>query len=206
MPGCCLLRAAGCSLQGIGVGVLRLKGSLGTAPWGIVVHSPGEPEMEAATVALYLKHGVPVVSLHIDLTPSVVRYRVTGLKRDAAGHVVAPNKILAKVSRTEVARRFLAPPPKAILEGLVADGLISASEAELASEIPMAEDITAEADSGGHTDNRPLVVLLPELLALRDEAAAEHGFGHFPRVGAAGGISTPASTAAAFAMRQPTLY
>ena len=33
----------------------------------------------------------------------------------------------------------------------------------------MADDITAEADSGGHTDNRPFVALLPTILALRDE-------------------------------------
>ena len=32
----------------------------------------------------------------------------------------------------------------------------------------MAEDLTAEADSGGHTDNRPAITLLPTMLALRD--------------------------------------
>lgn len=41
-------------------------------------------------------------------------------------------------------------------------------QALLAAAIPMAQDVTAEADSGGHTDNRPLVTLLPTLLALRD--------------------------------------
>ena len=38
--------------------------------------------------------------------------------------------------------------------------------------LPVAEDITVEADSGGHTDNRPLVALFPTILALRDELAA----------------------------------
>ena len=33
----------------------------------------------------------------------------------------------------------------------------------------MADDLTVEADSGGHTDNRPLVILLPTMLKLRDE-------------------------------------
>ena len=42
-------------------------------------------------------------------------------------------------------------------------GKISPQEAELSQFIPVAEDITAEADSGGHTDNRPLVTLLPTL-------------------------------------------
>jgi PfaD family protein len=64
----------------------------------------------------------------------------------------------------------------------------------------MAEDLTAEADSGGHTDNQPAIVLLPTLLDLRDRLCAEHRY-HTPvRVGAAGGIATPWSAVAAFAM------
>ena len=35
-------------------------------------------------------------------------------------------------------------------------------EAELAARVPVAEDITVEADCGGHTDNRPLAALLPD--------------------------------------------
>jgi PfaD family protein len=61
----------------------------------------------------------------------------------------------------------------------------------------MADDVTAEADSGGHTDRRPLPVLLGELLRLRDRVRATRGFA--VRVGAAGGIGTPEAAAAAFA-------
>jgi PfaD family protein len=64
----------------------------------------------------------------------------------------------------------------------------------------MAEDITAEADSGGHTDNQPAIVLLPTMLALCNQMQAQHGYERPPRVGAAGGISTPWAAAAAFAM------
>ena len=64
----------------------------------------------------------------------------------------------------------------------------------------MAQDLTAEADSGGHTDNRPAISLLPTMLALRDRLQAEHGYAIPLRVGSAGGISTPHSVAAAFAM------
>ncbi|MDZ4159809.1 MAG: 2-nitropropane dioxygenase, partial [Anaerolineaceae bacterium] len=49
-------------------------------------------------------------------------------------------------------------------------------------------------------DNRPLVCLLPSMLALRDEIQLKY---HYPtpvRVGAAGGISTPGSALAAFMM------
>ncbi len=64
----------------------------------------------------------------------------------------------------------------------------------------MAEDLTAEADSGGHTDNQPAIVLLPTMLALRDEMQMRFGYDRRLRVGAAGGISTPWSAAAALEM------
>jgi PfaD family protein len=64
----------------------------------------------------------------------------------------------------------------------------------------MADAISAEADSGGHTDNRPALALLPTFLALRDESMARHGFRHPIPVGLGGGIATPDAAAAAFAM------
>ena len=64
----------------------------------------------------------------------------------------------------------------------------------------MADDVTAEADSGGHTDNQPAVVLLPTMLALRDRFQTQYSYATAPRIGAAGGISTPWSAASAFAM------
>jgi PfaD family protein len=70
----------------------------------------------------------------------------------------------------------------------------------MAGTIPVAQDITAEADSGGHTDNRPAFALLPTILALRDRLQKEHAYERPLRVGAAGGVSTPHSAAAAFAM------
>jgi trans-AT polyketide synthase, acyltransferase and oxidoreductase domains len=57
-----------------------------------------------------------------------------------------------------------------------------------------------EADSGGHTDNRPLMVLLPTIMSLRDACIAEHGFERGIRVGAAGGLGEPSAVAAAFAL------
>ena len=64
----------------------------------------------------------------------------------------------------------------------------------------MADDITVEADSGGHTDNRPLVSLLPAIISLREQFQEQYGYSHTIRVGAAGGIGTPASALAAFMM------
>jgi PfaD family protein len=65
--------------------------------------------------------------------------------------------------------------------------------------VPVADDVTAEADSGGHTDNRPMAVLLPAIAAVRDAMVRQYGYRTPVRVGAAGGLGTPAAVAAAFA-------
>jgi PfaD family protein len=196
--------SAGLSVEAIERAIDRLERGLGeSVPFGMnLIHSPAEPHMEAATVDLYLRRRVRLVevSAFLSLTLPVVRYRVWGIHRDASGRIVAPNRIIAKVSRFEVATKFMAPPPERFLKELVAGGEISQEQAELAARIPMAEDITAEADSGGHTDNQPAIVLLPTMVALRDRLQAEYRYERAVRIGAAGGISTPWAAAAALAM------
>jgi trans-AT polyketide synthase, acyltransferase and oxidoreductase domains len=196
--------SAGLSVDAVERALERIVRIAGDAmPFGMnLIHSPGEPALESAVVALYLRRRVRLVeaSAFLNLTLPVVRYRVSGLYQSASGRVVAPNRIIAKVSRVEVASRFMAPPPEKFLQELVAAGEISDEQAQWAGRIPMADDITAEADSGGHTDNQPAIVLLPTMLALRDQMQARYGYDRPLRVGAAGGISTPWAAAAALAM------
>ena len=89
---------------------------------------------------------------------------------------------------------------KEAVEALLQGGLITAEEAALAAGIPMADDITVEADSGGHTDGRPLVSMLPALIALANRKQKEFGYGQRVRVGAGGGIGTGLSCLGAFEM------
>jgi PfaD family protein len=195
--------AAGLSLDRVEAAIDRLQSALGGAPHGFnLIHSPNEPALEAGAAELYLRRGVRLVeaSAFMGLTPSIARYRLTGLSRGADGRVVAPNKVVAKISRAEVAEKFLSPAPETLRRELAASGLITPEEAELGAEVPMAQDVTVEADSGGHTDNRPLVSLLPSILALRDRLQEKFRYAAAPRVGAAGGIATPASAAAAYMM------
>ena len=183
--------------------IQEIKAALPDGPYAFnLINSPNEPAMERGAAELYLKHGIRTVeaSAYMDVTPSLVYYRAAGLEAGPAGAVIIRNRIIAKLSRKEVASRFLSPAPKDVLERLVADGKITAEQAQLAQFVPMADDITVEADSGGHTDNRPLVLLLPAILALRDELQARYQYAVAPRVGAAGGISTPHAAYAAFAM------
>jgi PfaD family protein len=167
-----------------------------------LIHNPTDPELEAATVDLYIRRGIKLISAsaYLDLTLPLVYYRVNGIHRDKNGKVICPGKVIAKVSRVEVARKFLSPPPQKFLKLLVEKNLITSEQAALSAEIPMADNLTAEADSGGHTDNRPALTLLPIMLALRDDITTKYDYVNPIGIGLAGGIATPDSTAAAFAM------
>lgn len=167
-----------------------------------LINSPSEPMLEESVVDLYLRRGVRLVeaSAYLALTPALVRYRLSGIHRAPDGGIVTPNRVVAKVSRVEVATRFFSPAPEKYVRELVARGALTAEQAELAESVPMAVDLTAEADSGGHTDNQPFIALVPTMLALRDEIQSKYGYAEPLRVGAGGGLGTPAAVAAAFAM------
>ncbi len=195
--------AAGLLPGEVETALLRLQSENPAVPFGVnLIHSPGNIELEAALVEIFLRRGVRLASASafVDLTWPLVYYRVKGVHRDARGRVVCPNRLAGKASRVEVARRFLSPPPEKILTQLRGRGLITAEEASLAALLPMVDDLTAEADSGGHTDNRSAITLLPAFRALRDETAAAQGVAAPPSVGLGGGIATPDAAAAAFAM------
>ncbi len=195
--------AAGLPYHEVETALDQLKNSPGAPPFGVnLIHSPQEPDLEEALVKLYLKKGVDLIeaSAFLSLTLTLVRYRVHGIRRLANGSVHAPQRIMAKVSREELATGFFSPPPEKFLKELVSMGEITADQALLAAEIPMAQYLTAEADSGGHTDNRPAIALFPTIHSLADRLEKQFGYSCRLKTGLAGGISTPASAAAAFAM------
>lgn len=195
--------AAGLTVDEIEQAIIRLKSSLKDKPFCTnLIHSPNERGQEQAVVDLYLRHNIHLVeaSAYMALTLPVVQFRTAGIHRDQDGNIVTPNRIIAKASRTEVATQWFSPPPEKLLAELLAGGKISPEQAELARQVPMAQDLTVEADSGGHTDNRPAITLLPAMITLRDRMQARYHYAVPLRVGAAGGIATPGSAAAAFAM------
>jgi trans-AT polyketide synthase, acyltransferase and oxidoreductase domains len=195
--------AAGLCLDNIESAVDRIRQNKDNVRFGFnLIHSPGDSELEAGTVDLYLRKKIRLISAAAFLTVTLplVYYRVKGIYRNNNGEIVCPNKIIAKVSRIEVAKRFFSPPPEKLLTELVQKQMITREEARLACLIPMADDLTAEADSGGHTDNRSALTLLPVMLSLRDELCEKYQYKKPICVGLGGGIATPHSTAAAFAM------
>jgi PfaD family protein len=181
----------------------QIQSELPNGPYAFnLIHSPNEEALEWNAVEVYLQKGVHVIeaSAYLDLTPSIVHYRAAGLKQNADGSVSINNRVIAKLSRPEVAAKFLQPAPSAILDKLVSEQRVTRDQADLALRVPMADDITVEGDSGGHTDNRPLVCLLPTMIALRDQIQEKYNYTTQVRIGAGGGISTPASVLGAFMM------
>ncbi|MBN3526383.1 ACP S-malonyltransferase [Paenibacillus apiarius] len=167
-----------------------------------LIYDQNDPSKEEEAVNLFLKYGVRNVkaSAFISMTPAIVKYRLKGIRRDESGHVVATNRIVAKVSRPEVAEAFLSPAPSRIVEKLLNENQITSTEAELSKELPMAEDLCVEADSGGHSDRGVAYALMPAMLRLRDDMMKKYNYKKMVRVGAAGGIGTPEAAAASFIM------
>ncbi|QNS09283.1 ACP S-malonyltransferase [Streptomyces xanthii] len=196
--------AGGLALDQVEKAVVRIKEALGPdGRYGVnLLHSIDDPAYEQAVVDLCLRHDVHDVEAagFTQLTPAVVRFRFAGAHRDAAAGPVAVRRVLAKVSRPEVAAAFMGPAPEPILRKLLAEGHLTPLEAEIAAELPVAQDICVESDSGGHTDGGAALTLLPAMLRHRDAAMIRHGYGQRIRIGAAGGIGAPEAVAAAFVL------
>lgn len=197
------LGTGGMTMQQVHDDILYIKSKLDRGePFGLnLLHNMFKPQQEEDLVDLFLRHGIRHIeaSSYTALTSAVVRYRVMGIKSEN-GCVVVPNKIMAKVSRPEIAEHFLSPPPRQIIDKLLAEGRITREEALLSAKIPMAEDICAEGDSGGHTDCRVSYTLIPALQRLERELRERFGYSKKIRIGSGGGLGTPQAIAAAFTL------
>jgi PfaD family protein len=109
--------------------VVRLSEELGRelSFGSCLIHSPQDPSWEERVVEIYLERGVSVIeaSAFMQITPSLVRYRLRGLTVTPDETVLAPNRIIAKVSRMELAKRFFSPPPPKIVQEALNRGWIT---------------------------------------------------------------------------------
>lgn len=198
------LGTGGLSFDRVEADLLHIQAQLrpGQAYGMNLLHHLDAPEIEERTVDLYLKHGVShiEVAAFMRVTPSLVRYRLLGIRRGASGEIEPARRLLAKVSRPEVAAAFMSPAPPEMVRGLRDSGKLTPAEAELGSLVPLANEICVEADSGGHTDQGVAFALLPAMFALRSELTRKFGYRRSIKIGAAGGIGTPEAAAAVFVM------
>ncbi len=114
--------AGGLSPERLEAAINRIQQALPQGPYAFnLIHSPNEPAIERRAVDLYLKYQVRTVeaSAFLDLTPNIVYYRAAGLGLNDANQIEIKNKVIAKISRREVATKFLQPAPARILKELV---------------------------------------------------------------------------------------
>ena len=193
--------SAGLPISRVATAIANLKEKLGDESFGVnLIHAPSETNWEWDLVRLLIDEDISIVeaSAFMALTLPLVYYRVKGIHRNERGDIIAPNRVVAKASRVEVAEKFFSPPPESMLRQLYEDGYITANEANLGQEIPVAQFLTAEADSGGHTDNRPAITMFPIMKALKDRLQNLYDYQKPLCLGMAGGISTPSSAAGFF--------
>ncbi len=157
---------------------------------------------QAALVGLFLERDITCIEVSgfVHVTPDLVKYRAAGMGQDPDHPDIPRNRIIAKLSRPEVAKHFLCPPQDRILDHLVATGDISADQAAMARQFPLADALCVTADCGGRTDRKTLATLLPVMMGLRDRVKEELGYNTHVFVGAAGGIGSPEAVAAAFVL------
>lgn len=171
--------------------------------WGTnLIHNPVNPREERDVAELYLTERVPLISAsaYLAVNANLVRLSATGLTRGPHGEVRRRHHLFAKISRPELARQFMAPAPEPILRELVQRGELQDEEAALARRVPLAEAVTVEADSGGHTDNRPLQALFPAVFSVFQDFRRQYPPEVDLRMGAAGGLGTPEAVASAFGL------
>lgn len=167
-----------------------------------VTYHPIYPNREEELLDLLLREKIQLVeaSSYLTLTPALVKYRLLGLTRAEDGTVHRANRIIAKVSRPDIATLFMLPAPARIVDKLLADRQITAEQAELARLVPVADDLCAAGDSAGPTDQANLISLLPTLLRLKKELSRTFAPVQEMHIGAAGGIGTPEAAAGVFLM------
>lgn len=193
--------AGGLCLSDVEKAITDIKENVGNSKnFGVnIPYNIKHPNKVSELVDLLLQEQVTVLEAasFVEATKDLVRYRVTGLfERD--GQVIAKNRVIAKLSRLEVAKSFVVPPEKSVLDELLNEGKITSHEAELAVRIPVTSDICVEGDSGGHTDRANLLSVFPVIRGIVDDANRDFKYSQPIRVGAAGGIASPGSAACAF--------
>lgn len=195
---------SGLSLQRVEEAIKNVQRELRRGePYGFnITFSVSSSEMEESLIEMYFNYGVHTIeaSSYTTITKQLVRYRIKGLRRNADNAIEIPNRIIVKLSRTDMAESFMSPPPKRIVDALLRDGVISTEEAELSQQIPMSHDICVVTDTAGYTVGANMFATLPTIESIRDRISTSNQYKNSIRVGAAGGIGSPVSASAVFLM------
>ncbi|MFG2680591.1 ACP S-malonyltransferase [Streptomyces sp. NPDC048392] len=163
--------------------------------WGVGLR-PGADADEQVTALL--AHEVRHVETGHPHGPdaALVRFRFTGAHRGPGGTPVAVRHVIARVTGPDQAAAFLRPPAPAQLAELVRTKGLSAGEADVARELPVASDLAVQAPGGWHDHGADACQLLPSVAALAARSPGPEPV----HVGLCGVVGTPEQAATAFAL------
>ena len=107
-----------------------------------------------------------------EITEALVEYRVAGIY-EKQNKIVRRNKILAKTANSLMAAELLTSPPSHFIESLLQKGKITRQQARLSQSISMVDDICVEGDGGWRSSNANALILLPQIIHLRNTTKKE---------------------------------
>lgn len=190
----------GVSINNIEENLKKIQQNLSSnEPYGVNFLHHLDERIEEQLINLLLNYDIKVIeaSAFISITPALALYKIKGLKKQGE-QIISTHHVIGKISRPEVAEAFLSPIRENIIEKLLHDGKITSEEASMAKNVPVADAICAEADSGGHTDYSVAYTLLPTMIRIRNRMKEAYNYSYDIKVGTGGGIGTPEAAAAAF--------
>lgn len=172
-------------------------------PFGVnVFYDFNRKGQEEKIIDLLLRLQVNVVeaSSYLSVTSALAKYKITGLKQTDAGSIVSENRIIAKVSRPDIAEMFMEPVSQNLIQELLSAGEITEQQAVLAGKVSVADDLCVIGDQAGPTDQESLIASFPVIKKMKAELAKTYSFVENMTIGAAGGIGTPDTAAGIFLM------
>ena len=195
------LGTGGQSFDSIKEGIKTIRSAVGDSAFGVnFLFDPDDMRKQLELVDLFIQEDVRMIeaAAFMSITLPLVCYKAQGLSMDQSGKVISKNNIFAKISRPEVAEAFMSPAPQKLLDELVSMGRITRIQADIAASIPVADAVTVEADSGGHTDQGVALALFPAIKKICEKCTEKYRYTKHIYVGAAGGIGTPEAMLAMF--------
>lgn len=167
-----------------------------------ISYNPGNWIREDRMANLLIELDVPVVeaSSYLTLTKELVKYKVSGLFKDENGEISSSHRVIAKVTRPDIAELFLLPIPNDLLKKLRDAGEITEEQFHMGAEISVADDICVVGDQAGPTDNSNLLSCFPVIKQWKEENQKTNPWLSRCNLGVAGGIGTKDAVKAVFTL------
>ncbi|MFC1745257.1 1-acyl-sn-glycerol-3-phosphate acyltransferase [Candidatus Riflebacteria bacterium] len=193
--------STGLNLGEIKNSLKQIRDRVGNKTFGVgISFVPYDKEREWQLILILIKLGIRHlwVSHYPYPTEALTFFRLNGIKQNSIGAIEPQNFIFARVSHLETVKRFVAHPPKNVVERLWQDGRISEQEKNLSCKIGLSEDIIVHGEGSGLGSNGSLNTLFPQIY--QSVKIIQEDLTRNIRIGTSGGLSNPQAISAMFSL------